>query len=141
MSANATNRIQRLSGAPEYYVWASIKQRCTNPNRSNYSRYGGRGIRMCERWSESYLAFLADMGRRPSPAHSIGRIDNDGNYELSNCRWETRMEQHQNKTALRLVAAFGKTLSVAAWARRLHVPAPRIYARLNRGWSVEDALS
>lgn len=76
-----------------------MKQRCSNPNHNRFEHYGGRGIRVCDRWLNSYENFLADMGRKPSPAHSIDRIDNDGNYEPGNCRWATVEEQAANKQA------------------------------------------
>jgi hypothetical protein len=81
---------------PEYSVWLSMKKRCSNARAHDYSRYGGRGIVVCERWRDSFDAFYADMGQRPSPKHSIDRINNDGNYEPGNCRWATAYEQAAN---------------------------------------------
>lgn len=85
-----------LTHSREYRVWWDMKQRCTNPNNSRFYKYGGRGISVCERWSR-FENFYADMGPRPSPKHSIDRIDNDGNYEPGNCHWATRSEQQHNK--------------------------------------------
>lgn len=81
---------------PEYVAWRAMKRRCHPASRS-FPDYGARGITVCERWANSYDAFLADMGRKPSPQHSLDRIDNDGNYEPGNCRWATIMEQRHNQ--------------------------------------------
>lgn len=86
-----------LSQTTEYRVWASMKQRCLNQNSTRYARYGGRGIVICDQWKNDFQAFLNDMGMRPSPGHSLDRIDNDGNYTPDNCRWATRSEQQRNK--------------------------------------------
>jgi hypothetical protein len=82
---------------PEYAIWNQIKQRCRNPNATRFSDYGGRGINVCERWAESFEAFYADMGPRPSSKHSIDRTNNDGNYEPGNCRWATGSQQAFNR--------------------------------------------
>ncbi len=74
-----------------------MKDRCYNSKAVSYKHYGGRGITVCNRWRQSFANFLADMGLRPSSKHSLDRIDNDGNYEPSNCRWATRIQQNRNK--------------------------------------------
>jgi hypothetical protein len=87
----------RQRPTPEYRAWRGMKTRCMNPKKQHYERYGGRGITVCERWISNYEFFLADMGRKPSPKHSLDRINNNGNYEPSNCRWATKKEQIANR--------------------------------------------
>lgn len=82
--------------SPIYRVWSTMLERCRNPKNQSFKDYGARGIQVCERWHK-FANFLADMGERPSDGHSIDRIDNDGNYEPSNCKWSTRIEQRHNR--------------------------------------------
>lgn len=81
----------------EYVCWRSMRSRCSNRNNKSWDRYGGRGIKVCERWEKSFENFLADMGRKPSPEHSIERMENSSNYEPGNCKWATRSEQMKNR--------------------------------------------
>lgn len=80
---------------PEYVLWLGMRRRCDNPSHVGYKNYGARGIQVCERWND-FTLFLADVGRRPTPQHTLDRINNDGNYEPGNVRWATRIEQAAN---------------------------------------------
>jgi hypothetical protein len=124
---------------PEYRVWMWIRNRCNCQTATGYHRYGGRGIRVCERWA-SFETFLADMGRRPSPLHQIDRIDVNGNYEPSNCRWVTKSENMRNTRVTRMVTLNGITKSVAEWAEQLGISADTIRVRLHRGKTPAEAL-
>jgi hypothetical protein len=125
----------------EYASWRGMMERCYNPECAKYPRYGGRGITVCERWHD-VRAFISDMGKRPSPEHSIGRIDNDGNYEPSNCRWETRTQQSRNRSCNKLITHNGETLPVTAWAEKTGINAQVIYKRKDRlGWDDSRAVT
>lgn len=90
-----TNSIEHKT--PEYRAWAMAKNRCKNKNNIAYRNYGARGITMCKKWEKCYASFLKDMGRRPSPGHSLDRINNNKNYSPRNCKWSTRDEQNKNR--------------------------------------------
>lgn len=132
----------RLTGKrlwPEYGVWKSMRTRCTNPNTASWDRYGGRGISVCERWN-SFDAFIEDMGRRPTPEHTLDRVNNDGNYEPGNCRWATIEEQRSNTRRNRHITAHGKTQTIMSWEKELHVSHQTILRRLKLGATPEQAL-
>jgi hypothetical protein len=128
---------------PEWTAWTRMKTRCLNPGHPAFKDYGGRGITVCERWM-TFENFIADMGRRPSNKHSIDRINNDGNYEPSNCRWATRKEQANNRRSSRFLTFEGRTLSCSEWCIELsdlNLTSQHIYQRLQMGWSPERILT
>jgi hypothetical protein len=127
--------------SPEYASWKHMRQRCFNPRNRAYKYYGGRGITVCARWRDSFEAFLADMGRRPSPKHSIDRVDNDGNYEPGNCRWATDREQTINSRHARLITHSGLTLCLKDWCTRLGVDYKLAHNRIRKlRWEPLSAL-
>lgn len=125
----------------EYKTWNKIVARCTCPTNAKYSIYGKRGIKVCSRWSV-YENFLEDMGRAPGPEYSIDRINVDGDYEPSNCRWATSKQQSINKRNTVRVEYKGELLSLMIICEELNVPYKNTYQRIKRyGWSFEDAIS
>ena len=137
----ARNTTHGLSKTPEYKVWLNMIKRCTNPNHPEYKNYGGRGIKVCDRWLESFENFFADTGLRPSPKLTLERIDNDGDYEPENWRWATRKEQARNIRPNRMIPFNGEMLCVTEWAERVGIKANTLLWRLDRGWSIERALT
>lgn len=125
----------------EYNVWYGMVQRCYNKTHIRYSRYGGRGISICERWKNSFPNFFTDMGCRPSPDHQIERINNDGNYEPANCKWATRKEQANNRASNSVVEINGQKKTVVDWARHFNIDVRTVYNRVSTGWERIDALT
>ena len=129
-----------LGRSHTYYSWIEMKRRCLKPNYYNYPRYGGRGIKVCKRWM-SFLNFLADMGIKPAGT-TLDRINFNGHYHRSNCRWATAREQIINRSITRWITFNGETLCMADWALRTGISAQRIQQRLDvQKWSVKDALT
>lgn len=125
----------RMTHTPEYKSWSKMRQRCNDPNNNRYYRYGARGIKVCKRWQDSFGAFYEDLGPKP-PGCSVDRIDNDGDYEPSNCRWATVNEQSKNRSTT--VKYKGECMK--DWATKLGVPYHAFAWRVKKyGWS--NALS
>lgn len=136
-----TSSTHGQSKTPEYRVWAGIKRRCLNKNDRSFRDYGGRGITICQQWSDSFESFLADMGLRPTAQHSIDRIDNAKGYEPGNCRWVTRLEQARNKTNNRIIEFQGVAKTSSEWAVITGIKRATIEYRLDSGWSIDHALT
>lgn len=125
---------------PEFMAWCNMRARCyPSPNSIYYKNYGSRGITVCERWMK-FENFLADMGERPSSDYSLDRIDNDGNYEPTNCRWASHVVQSNNTRKVILLTHDGITLPLSFWGRRLNVHPNTLYSRLMKGWPVAMVL-
>ena len=142
---NLTHGIRTTHGqsyTPMFKIWSGIKNRCYNKKEPMYPYYGGRGIRVCDRWRNSFTAFLADMGKRPTSKHQLDRFpDNNGDYRPGNCRWVIRKYNMRNKRSNRRLAFDGKSLCVSEWAELTGICFGTIHSRLARGWSIEQALT
>lgn len=126
---------------PEHGCWRAMLNRCSNPKHSSYRNYGARGIRVCERWL-NFENFYSDMGPRPSPTHSIDRINSLGNYEPGNCRWATKHEQNLNTSVVHLIEFQGRTNSLFGWSQEIGLHPKSLHCRLFKyGWTVEEALT
>ena len=125
-----------------YDVYRQMIDRCHNEDNSAFDNYGGRGIIVCERWRLSIHDFVSDMGEPPSRKHMIDRIDNNGIYEPSNCRWANRTEQNRNRRDNRLITFRGETLCMAEWAERIGLTTQALWLRLEyHNWTLERALT
>jgi hypothetical protein len=122
----------------EYDSWTAMRERVFSTRHHAYARYGGRGITICHAWA-SFPQFLADMGPRPAGC-TLDRINTNGHYEPTNCRWATWIEQQNNRRDCRLYTLNGRTQSLSQWARELGIKQDTAKKRLNRGWSVDKAF-
>jgi hypothetical protein len=130
-----------MKGTPTYRSWRSMLDRCNSLHPDKLRNYGGRGIKVCDRW-KCFENFLSDMGIRPSKDHSVDRIDNQGNYEPGNCRWATHKIQSNNKRTNVFVTYEGETKTVTQWAEHLGMSPAALERRLWRyGWPVSRALT
>lgn len=127
--------------SPEHRTWNRIKVRCFNERSAGFRNYGGRGITMCPEWVDSFPKFLEHVGRKPTPEHTIERIDNDRGYEPGNVRWATPKEQANNRRSSVWMTYRGQTKTLGQWADEMGVNHSTLFMRLERGWSHEKTLS
>jgi hypothetical protein len=137
----AANYKHGKSHTPEYRAWQAMMNRCFDSAHHSYARYGGRGITICERWMQ-FLNFYADMGLKPTPLHSLGRISNSGNYEPGNVAWQTQEEQQNNRSDNRNLEFNGRVQTMEQWAREVGISSGVLYLRIVKlGWPVAQAFA
>lgn len=144
LAENNTDQTKHgMSKTHIYGVWCTMKSRCYNKNSQHYSLYGGRGITVCEEWLNDFMAFYEwSMSNGYSDDLTIDRIDTNGNYEPSNCRWVTVKEQQNNRRNNKMLTYNGKTQTLAQWADEKHIKIGTLHSRLTKyKWSVERALN
>ena len=129
-----------LVGTPEHRAWITMRYRCSPNNLRMRSYYYDRGIRVCDRWG-AFLPFLEDMGDKPSPAHTLERINNDGDYGPENCRWATRAEQGWNQRSNVLLTHNGQTKNLREWGEELGVDPDVLRGRIKKGWDPARVLT
>lgn len=135
----ARNTKHLLTGTPEHISWVSMRGRCLNKRNAAYADYGGRGISIDPRWSD-FSAFLEDMGQRPSPSHTLDRIDNSKGYGPDNCRWASTLTQSNNTRRNRRITLNGVMRSCSEWERECGLKRGTLHHRLKAGWSVGRAI-
>lgn len=126
--------------SPEFRVWTLMRSRCMWKGWPNFHNYGGRGITICDRWKNSFLDFLHDVGPRPSDRHSIDRIDNNGNYEPGNVRWATSEEQANNRRTCRFLEFNGKRQTVTQWAKQIGITHQAMMGRIGKAGSQSERI-
>lgn len=137
------NKTHGMGKSPEYNIWSMMKNRCTNPKCNRHQYYLDKGIRVCDRWlgEHGFENFVADMGMRPSPKHSIDRIDPNGDYCPENCRWATPKEQSNNQTSNVVIEHNGEKKTLAQWCEFYDFPYKLAHSRLKRGFSFEEIFT
>ena len=136
-----SNAKHGMKGTKEYKAWSEMKQRCINQNAQQYKNYGARGIKVCDRWLQSFENFYADMGKAPD-GFSIDRIDVNGDYCPENCRWASIREQQNNKRNTFFITFNGITKPLSYWSETLGIKPNTIHARIRYlHWSIEKALT
>jgi hypothetical protein len=152
-AAGGPNRKHGQSKTAPYYAWLATVGRATRPTNPAYPDYGGRGIRICQRWRESFEAYREDTGPRPSPTHTLDRIDNSGHYSCGKCaeckvagwpmnlRWATKQEQADNRRSTITVELGGVVRPLSAWCKEFGLPYKTVHRRLDRGMKPGKALS
>lgn len=139
--SKAVNTTHGMRHTDEYTAWYSMKQRCYDINCEAYKDYGGRGIRVCARWFESFENFYADMGDKPSKRHSLDRFpDTNGDYEKSNCRWGTKRQQAQNRRYNVKVTYRGEVMVLSEFARRFNISGTKAYYHHSKNRSPKEIL-
>lgn len=141
-SEDALKRLKKRGAKsldPTHISWVCMIKRCHYSKDVSFHNYGGRGIVVCDRWRSSFDNFVTDMGRRPNGS-TIDRINNNGPYEPSNCRWATWREQHANRRTCSYITYKGRTLTCTQWARELTMNPATLMRRLKRGWSPEKII-
>lgn len=131
----------REANPREYIVWEAMRRRCYNPNSDKYKYYGGKGVKICDRWLQSFDNFFGDMGARPTATHSIDRIDVNGDYAPENCRWATKQEQMNNRTDNHFIDCAGVKMTIADAARRYNIKYANLEAILRKGISIEKYVN
>lgn len=139
--SRADHTTHGMTHTTEFKIWGGMKERISNPNYHGYANYGGRGITMCEEWFNSFETFLADMGPRPSPNHSMDRINNSEGYSKANCTWSTVKQQARNRRTNHLLEYKGEKLPLAVWTERLGFRKMTLRNRIVSGWDIERAMT
>ena len=134
------NTTHGMTKTHEYQTWARMIARCQNFTNSDFKDYGGRGIDICQEWRNDFMAFFNYIGKRPSPEHSVDRINNDGNYEPGNVKWSLPTQQANNKRYNRLITINNTTMNVTEWAQKIGINPRTIFSRLQRNWPPEKAV-